>query len=276
MMFIPKRVSMLILKLLIIFSILILVMYVIQRSLLFIPAKLTLAEVRKGAAVCGLELWPSSDMSYLGLVTTAGKSQFTNGTIIVFQGNAGCALDRSFYADALTPLGYRVILFEYPAYGARGGALGEKPLVDSAREAVKTARAMFGGPIYFWGESLGAGVACSTLKGIESDIAGVVLLTPWDNLPDLAQSIYWFLPARWLIRDKFNNARNIRDYKGPVAVVMSGHDSTIPNRFTLKLYDSIATRKMFHKFENSGHNDWPSAPGELWWKDVTMFVSGRK
>ncbi len=263
---------MLVLKLLILFSILVLVMYFIQRSLLFVPTRLTLAELKKNAGICGLELWPSVDGSYLGLVAGADRVQASNGTVIVFQGNAGCALDRAFYVDALTPLGYRIILFEYPVYGARGGKLGEGPFAESARDAVKRAKAMFGGPLYLWGESLGAGVVCSAIKGIESDISGVVLLTPWDNLPDLAQSIYWFLPAKWLIRDKFNNACNIRNYKGPVAVIMAGNDEIIPNRFTLKLYDGLNTRKMFHKFENAGHNTWPSSPGLSWWKDVIEFI----
>lgn len=189
-----------------------------------------------------MALWPSNDIVYMGLVP-AVQQEFTNGTIIVFNGNAGCALDRTYCVDALVPLGYRVILFEYPSYGARGGEMSEKAFADSARSAVKSAKAMYGDPVYLWGESLGAAVACSAVKGIENDIAGIILLTPWNNLSDLAQDRYWFFPSKWLTRDKFNSVDNLRDYKGPVAVIMSRRDEIIPNALTMKLYDSITTRK---------------------------------
>ena len=50
------------------------------------------------------------------------------GTAIVFHGNAGHAGHRAYYARALTPLGLRVILAEYPGYGPRAGQPGEQAL----------------------------------------------------------------------------------------------------------------------------------------------------
>lgn len=52
--------------------------------------------------------------------------------MIVFHGNAGAAIDRSYYVDALTPLGYRVVLAEYPGYGGRSGQPREKVFVADA------------------------------------------------------------------------------------------------------------------------------------------------
>jgi pimeloyl-ACP methyl ester carboxylesterase len=79
--------------------------------------------------------------------------------VLVFHGNAGSALDRKYYPDALEKLGYRVILVEYPGYGGRRGKLGEGSFVADARDLVTLARDEFGDPIYVWGESLGCGVA---------------------------------------------------------------------------------------------------------------------
>jgi len=58
-------------------------------------------------------------------------------------------------------------------------------------------------------------------------VDGLVLITPWNNLPDLAQSIYWFLPAKWLVKDRFDNAANLRDCNQPVAVLMADADEII-------------------------------------------------
>jgi hypothetical protein len=46
-----------------------------------------------------------------------------------------------FYAAALTQLGRRVILAEYPRYGPRGGLLGEESLANTRATARISARA---------------------------------------------------------------------------------------------------------------------------------------
>jgi thioesterase domain-containing protein len=57
--------------------------------------------------------------------------------------------------------GFRVILAEYPGYGARRGKSSETTLVAAGRETIRIAAQGFGGPIYLMGESLGCGVACA-------------------------------------------------------------------------------------------------------------------
>jgi len=100
------------------------------------------------------------------------------------------------------------------------------------------------------------------------------MLTPWDTLPDLAQNLYWFLPAKWLTKDKYDNIKNLHDFEGPVAVVMAGRDEIVPEKRTKRLYDSLLSVKKLWVFENAGHNSWPVAPELAWWKEVMDFVSG--
>ena len=85
------------------------------------------------------------------------EPQKARGTIIVFHGNAGSALDRSYYVHALGRLGYRVILAEYPGYGSRSGKPGENQFTADAVETVGRAAKQFGHPLFLLGESLGCG-----------------------------------------------------------------------------------------------------------------------
>ncbi|MBN1222694.1 MAG: alpha/beta fold hydrolase [Candidatus Aminicenantes bacterium] len=219
-----------------------------------------------------LKLWPTRDSHYRGFINKKDRKDYS-GTVIVFHGNAGSALDRSYYVKPLARLGYRVVLSEYPGYGAREGYRCEAVISADAIEAVTIAIKEFGGPLYLWGESLGCGIAAHVVKQMGPDLQGVVLLTPWDSLPNLAQSLYRFLPVRLLIKDRFDNVENLREFSRPTAILMAGQDEIIPNRLTKRLFESFNGRKKMWTFPLAGHNSWPAAPDESWWAEVMDFVS---
>jgi pimeloyl-ACP methyl ester carboxylesterase len=246
--------------------------YLFQNGLLYHPDTTSLTQLIQRVQGSQVRLWPEANADYRGLIAVPAKKG-PRGTIVVFHGNAGSAYDRMYYVEALPPLGYRVLLAEYPRYGARSGSLGEQSLVSDAASTVRMIRKAFDGPLYVWGESLGCAIAAGVASDNSLMIDGLVLITPWNNLPDLAQSIYWFLPAKWLVKDKFDNAANLKDFKNPVAVLMADADEIIPNKQTLALYESIRSPKRLWVFRNAGHNSWPISPGEKWWREVTEFSS---
>ena len=204
---------------------------------------------------------------------TCGSIGYTEGSDPAFHGNAGTALDRSFYAKDMAHLGYPLILFEYPGYGARAGEMRESSLVSAAVEAARAALEQFGEPLYLLGESLGCGVASAVAGSGEVPVAGVVLITPWDSLPLLAQSVYWYLPAKWLTRDQYDNVRNLNHYRGPVAVAIAENDEVIPPRHGRRLYDLLTGRKKLWLLPGASHNNWPDAVDSLWWSEVMRFVA---
>ena len=103
------------------------------------------------------------------------------GTAIAFHGNAGHAGHRVFYAAALTRLGWRVILAEYPGYGPRGGLLGEESLTGDAEQTVALAHRQYGAPLLLMGESLGAAVAAAAAARQPDLVAGLLLIKAADH-----------------------------------------------------------------------------------------------
>jgi pimeloyl-ACP methyl ester carboxylesterase len=150
--------------------------------------------------------------------------------------------------------------------------VGESAFVRDALQAARLAKEEYGGPLYVWGESLGCGVASAVAAHHELEVRGAVMLTPWARLPELAQSLYWYLPARWLVRDRYDNVGNLRDFSGPVAVLMAGRDEVIPNAHTMRLYDSLPGKKRLWVFEDAGHNTWPTTSDADWWAQVAAFL----
>jgi uncharacterized protein len=245
------------------------VVFLFQRKLLYLVDKARLQQER--AIDEGLRYWPSFE-NFLGFIGQ-GESADPMGTIIVFHGNAGAAYHRGFYAKALSNQNLRVILAEYPGYGGRAGQPCEDVLVKDALETIRIAYQEYGEPLFVWGESLGCGVVSSAVRKTDIPIKGVVLFLPWDSLPDLAQTHYWYLPARRLVLDKYDNVVNLRGFKGNIAVILAGNDEVIPVRHGRRLYDSITAKKKLWLFEGARHNEMPVAAGLPWWREVTTFIS---
>jgi len=249
-----------------------LIVFLVQEKILYFPDVYPLSEAKNRARTLHFRIWPESGSGYHGFVP-ADRSDTREGVILLCHGNAGTALDRFFYAKDMAHLGYPLILFEYPGYGARAGEIRESSLVSAAVEASRAAVEQFGEPLYLLGESLGCGVASAVAGSGEVPVAGVVLVTPWDSLPLLAQSLYWYLPAKWLTRDQYDNVQNLKRYRGPVAIAIAENDEVIPPRHGRRLFDLLACRKKLWVFPGAGHNNWPAVVDSRWWSEVMRFVA---
>lgn len=235
-----------------------------QDRLLYFPARVSVEQ----ASAEGLQPWPSAH-DFRGLL--APPSAPLRGTVIVFHGNAGHAGQRGFYVQALAPLGLRVLLAEYPGYGPRDGRLGEASLVGDAAHAIELAHRQFGTPLLVLGESLGAGVAAAAAARRHEQVAGLVLITPWDRLQHVASYHYPWLPVRWLLRERYDSAAHLAAWPRPVAVLVAEHDDIVPPRFGHALYQALPGRKRLWHIA-AGHNDWALQLDERTWQQIVDFA----
>jgi Hydrolases of the alpha/beta superfamily len=196
-----------------------------------------------------------------------------NGTIVIFHGNGGMALDRGFYLEPLAKLGFRVILAEYPKYGGRPGKVGEKPFVADGLETVRLAFEQYGEPLYLLGESLGCGVAAAVAKQTSVPIAGIILITPWDTLASVAKSLFPFLPVKLILTDKYDSVENLKSFKRKISVIGAERDEILPIQHAINLYKSLPEdKKRMWIIKGAGHNDWSFYADPSLWKEITDFV----
>jgi pimeloyl-ACP methyl ester carboxylesterase len=243
--------------------------FLFQDRLLYMPTKVGVERMASG----GLRAWPSAQ-DFRGLV--AEPTGRVRGTAIVFHGNAGHAGDRVYYAAALTPLGLRVILAEYPGYGPRGGMLGEQSLVDDAEQTVALAHRQYGAPLLLIGESLGAAVAAAAAARQPDLVAGLLLITPWDSLERVGSHHYPWLPVKWMLRDRYDSAAHLASFGHPVVVAVAEHDSIVPTGFGIALYESLKGPKHLMLIKAAGHNDWPDRVDAGWWQEAILRTLGEK
>jgi uncharacterized protein len=221
-----------------------------------------------------LRYWPAGPDGYRGFTGTANITP-VRGTVIVFHGNAGTAADREYYLPGLSALGYRVILAEYPGYGMRKGALGEKSFTEDARETIRLAAREYGEPLFLLGESLGCGVAAAAAADPSQSIRGLLLITPWDTLASVALTHYPWLPVGLFLKDRYDSPANLRSFGGRIAVVGAERDEIVPIRHAKALFQALPAGKRMWVLEGVGHNDWQSRADARQWREWMDFVAGK-
>jgi len=233
-----------------------------QDRLLYFPERTSVERITSER----LRAWPSAQ-DFRGLV--AEPAGAARGTVVVFHGNAGHAGHREHYARALVPLGLRVILAEYPGFGPRDGRPGEATLVADTGETIALAHRRYGDPLIVIGESLGAAVAAGASATQRGQVAGLLLITPWDRLASVAAHHYPWLPVRWMLRDPYDSVARLANFdRTVVVVVVAERDRVVPAHFGTALHDTLKGPRHLLVIPASGHNDWPDRVDAGWWHDV--------
>jgi hypothetical protein len=188
---------------------------------------------------------------------------------LITYGNASCAASSARYADAIqSAAAFDVFILEYPGYADRAGSPSQSSLFRAADEAFQMLAT--NGPVYLVGESLGTGVA-AYLAGTHPDqVAGVLLISPYNRLTSVAQYHMPVLPVGLLLVDRFPSEDYLRSYYGPVGMVVDGLDQVVPEKFGRRLYDGYAGPKQLWEFPNGGHATIMEPP-EKFWKEAVEF-----
>jgi uncharacterized protein len=251
-----------------IYLLLVLLVYLLQGKLLYLPSVQTLTETAERASVDQLTLWPQN-APYQALLSgdEAGK-----GVVVLFHGNAGTAGDREFYAHYFGQCGLRTLLVEYPGYGARPAAeLRQNALGTEGAAIILAARAQFKRPIYVVGESLGAAVAAQAIMRAEAStpgsVAGATLITPWDELASAARARFWFLPVRLMLHDAYDSVQALQNARMALVVVRAQQDALIPASATQSLFAQYPGPKMLIELPG-GHVSWLTNTDPQWWQKV--------
>jgi len=192
-------------------------------------------------------------------------------TAILFHGNGGNGIDRAVLASRFLARGYRLILAEYPGYAARKGAPTESAIVADAQHLYTAVHRLFPGqPVTLVGESLGSGVAAQVAANAAVRPAAVVLITPFASMTGVAQSRFPVLPVALLLQDRYDSARHIRAYHGPVRIMVADRDELVGAASGLALYQIAAARgeALLVRSHSAGHNDWWSRLTSPQWSEL--------
>jgi pimeloyl-ACP methyl ester carboxylesterase len=255
------------------YAVLCLLMFFMQRGMLYYPARTPVAEQLRYAPGAGLEPWLDAPGERIGW-----KREPADATQrwLVFHGNAGLAVQRAYWADALERVspGRRlsVYILEYPGYGRRAGSPTEVSLTAAAAAAFDAIPDA--GRIHLLGESLGCAVAAQVARVRPERVGGLVLVSPFNQLSDVAAHHYPWLPVRWLLRDRWASDEALRDFPGPVAILAAERDSIVPAKFARRLHDGYPGRKQLHVIPGEDHNFFVF--DQAWFREAVAFATAKE
>jgi fermentation-respiration switch protein FrsA (DUF1100 family) len=150
--------------------------------------------------------------------------------------------------------GTGVVALSYRGYAGSSGEPSEHGLLQDADAAYAFTTARYGADkIVVWGFSLGTGVAVALAS--EQGIGKLILEAPYTSIPDVAASIFWFMPVHLLIRDPFRSDQRIARVKAPLLIMQGANDPAIPIVLGERLFALANEPKQFVRFPGGGHEN---------------------
>jgi len=199
-----------------------------------------------------LHLTTSDGISLHAWLVPAAQAR---GTVLFLHGNAGNISHRLDSLQMFHRLGYSTLIFDYRGYGNSAGKPTEEGTYLDAEAAwryLAEQRHVPPGCIVLFGESMGGAVAA--WLATRQKPAALVISSGFTSVPDLAQHIYPFLPARWLARIHYDTRKYLRSVTAPVLIAHSPQDEIVPYEQGRALYDAANPPKRFLELAG-GHND---------------------
>lgn len=175
--------------------------------------------------------------------------------LLFFHGNAGDVSIRTESLRLFHELGLSVLIIDYRGYGRSEGRPSESGLYMDAEAAWAhlVERLDYApGDIVVFGRSLGAAVAAWIAARREP--RALIIESAFTSVPDLGQELYWFLPVRWLSRNRFPTRELVAAVDCPVLVAHGREDEIIPYRHGEQIFAAAAEPRAWLELDG-GHND---------------------
>lgn len=173
--------------------------------------------------------------------------------ILGFGGNAWNAQDVAEYLHELFP-DEDVVAFHYRGYAPSEGSpsaevlIADAPLIyDAVVERLKPKH------VVAVGFSIGSGVAATL--GAARKLDGLILVTPFDSLRAVAQSMYPWLPIGPFFEHEIDAASALEKTDVPTAIIAAERDEIVPAARTEALRKRAPHVELDRTISGAGHND---------------------
>jgi uncharacterized protein len=197
---------------------------------------------------------PVSGVDVFGWHRPAGPGR---PTTLWLHGNADSPEGLRGIADRLSEDGSGAFLLSYRGYSGNPGRPSESGLIDDAAAALAWLRAEGAGPVFVAGHSLGTGVAAGLAERAaaeEHPVAGLLLFAPFADLPSVAERHFPLLPARLLMRDRYDSRTRLAPMVDLDVLILHGaSDEVVPIAEGRALRAALGPRARLIALEGEGH-----------------------
>jgi len=225
--------------------------YAYQARMLF-PAPPARDEAQLPAGAERLSLATPDGVRLIGVRLPAPVPDPQAPLLLAFGGNGWNADAAADYLRQVYPQA-EIVAFHFRGYRPSGGTPSSRALeADSLLVHDKVARRFPGRPVVAIGFSIGSGVG-AYLAG-HRPLAGLILVTPFDSLTEVAVAQMPWLPVRLLFSNPMEPAAALRGSRVPTAIFAAGRDELVAATRTEGLRRAVPNLVYDRTIPRVGHN----------------------
>src|SRR5258707_150507 len=109
------------------------------------------------------------------------------------------------------------------------------------------------------GRSLGSGVAVHLAA--HRPLRGVILVSPYDSMVEVAKRHYPFLPISLMLRHRFDSLASVPQIEAPLLCLVATEDRVIPGAHSRALFEAWRGAKTWHEVPRCDHDSIAGEPG---------------
>ena len=190
--------------------------------------------------------------------------------LIYYGGNAE---DIFLNIDEFRDIKAASLFVAYRGYGPSDGSPGEKELFADSLAVIDDLVSRYSPEeIFLVGRSLGSGVAC--YAAAQKEVQGLILITPYDSVENIARSSYPWLPVSLLLKHRFGSIDYLKQIGCPILVIYGGRDQVVAPERTKNLIDHIVGKKEIVFIDQADHGTIDMF--SEYWQAILRFINQRK
>lgn len=178
-------------------------------------------------------------------------------TVVHFHGNGEQLAHEAWLAQRYQEAGLGFLAVEYPGYGLAKGKEqpSEQGIYAASEAALEYLHRELGVPrerTVLQGQSIGSGVAAEMARRGQG--TRLVLITPYTSIVELGARLFPWVPARLLVKDRFDTASKAPGIHLPVFIVHGTRDQVVPVDMGQKLgtlFPQVSVRILEGKHHNN-------------------------
>ena len=243
-----------------------LLMWLFQERMLFFPRPLDSRPA------------PRSNVEEVSIVAADGvklrgwlvKGDGTPAPLVIYFG--GNAEEVSWLVDVADQFaGWSLLLVNFRGYGESEGKPGEKELLEDGlviHDYAKRRPEVNSERIVAMGRSLGSGVAVHLAA--HRSLRGVILVSPYDSIVEVAKRHYPLLPVSLMLRHRFDSLAHAQQIEAPLLCLVATEDRVIPGAHSRALFEAWRGTKTWHEVPRSDHDSVAGEPE--YWRSIADFL----
>ena len=246
-----KYIYILITSAIVIYLILLTLIYINQRKLLYLPSENNYLD--DPINITYNEFFIEVDKNIKIKSWLIEKDLQKYKTILFLHGNAGNLFNRSYKLNRFNELNLNVLIISWRGFSGNPGKPNETNLYGDAKKAVKwlNDRGVETKNIILYGESLGTGVAVEIAQN--NKFNSIILESPYTSMEKTAKIYYPYLPVKFLLKDKYESEKKIKNIKTPILIMHGKKDNIVPFNMGKKLFEIANKPKKFLQIEEDDH-----------------------